>query len=65
MLLPLGCTQGDIFLADGNSPLEGRVVLCQNNAWVSVSSCDWDTPDAKVVCRQLGFSVIGEIYNYH
>ena len=65
MLVLLGCTHGDIFLADGNSPLEGRVVLCRNNAWVSVAPCNWNTPDAKVVCRQLGFSVIGKIYNYH
>ena len=55
-----GCMQGDVRLRGGSSPTEGRVEICVNNAWGTMCDDDWDTREAKVVCRQLGFTIIGQ-----
>ena len=57
-----GCTAGDVRLLEGSTRLEGRVEFCKNNAWGTVCDSGWGTNDARVVCRQLGFSVTG---SYH
>ena len=55
------CTQGAIRLQRGAfGPLE----ICNNNVWGTVCSDLWDTVDAQVACRQLGFSTNGIIYSY-
>ena len=59
MLQYLGCTEGDIRLLGGTTLLEGRVSLCKNNVWGTVCDSGWQSIDATVVCRQLGFSVAG------
>ena len=43
----------------GSNELEGRVELCQSNAWGRVCDYSWDFHDARVVCRQLGYSAAG------
>ena len=53
------CTYGDIRLQDGQTPLEGRVEICVNNQWGTVCDDFWDSTDANVACRQLGFSPTG------
>ena len=53
------CTNGDIRLRGGSNRYEGRVEICNNNAWGTVCDDSWSSSDAKVVCRQLGFSTIG------
>jgi len=53
------CAYGDIKLQDGRNPLEGGVELCNINQWGTVCDDFWDTTDANVACKQLGFSPIG------
>ena len=53
------CTDNDIRLVGGTAPTEGRVELCRNQSWGTVCDDFWGTPDATVVCRQLGYSDIG------
>jgi len=53
------CTNGDIRLRGSSNNYEGRVEICNNNAWGTVCDDAWGTPDANVACRQLGFSSTG------
>ena len=46
-------------LAQGRTSLEGRVEICRGNRWGTVCDNGWQRADAKVVCRQLGFSSAG------
>ena len=50
------CARGDLRLVGGSSPLEGRLEVCYYNQWGTVCDDDWGTMDARVACRQLGYS---------
>ena len=58
------CSEGDVRLCGGRSPLEGRVEICFNKKWGRVCDDSWSTSDGNVVCRQLGFSPNGNIELY-
>ena len=50
------CSDGDVRLLGSLLSNEGRVEICFSEAWGTVCDNNWDSDDANVVCRQLGFS---------
>ena len=55
------CVNGDIRLQGGSSAREGRVEVCNNQAWGTVCDDFWDATDAGVACFQLGYTRTGMI----
>ena len=58
LLYPAGtvCEEGAIRLVNGASNNQGRLEICFNNLWGSVCDDQFDNNEAKVACRQLGYS---------
>ena len=52
------CVEGRIRLQDGTST-SGRVEICYLSLWGTVCDIKWDTVDAQVACRELGYPADG------
>jgi deleted-in-malignant-brain-tumors protein 1 len=57
------CTNGAIRLVNGTVPNEGRVEICVNRVWGTICEpLPYYKENARVICKQLGFSSIGATY---
>ena len=47
----------------GDSDNEGRVEVCVEADWKTVCNDTWDSEEAKVVCRHVGYTAGGQYNN--
>lgn len=50
------CTHGKVRLVNGSLEYNGRLEVCNDGVWGTVTSDAWTHYESRVVCRQLGYS---------
>ena len=50
------CYDGDVRLVNGPVEHWGRVEICFNETWGTITDDFWSYNDGKIICRQLGYS---------
>ena len=57
------CSSGDIRLTNGRTLYEGRIEVCHNGVWGAICNDFWtqSNNNAKVACKQLGYSIQSEL----
>ena len=63
MFMHIACRTGVLRLQGSTFQGSGRVEICIDNVWGTVCDDFWSSNDARVVCKQLGFSITGKSYN--
>ena len=58
-IINTACRTGDLRLEGSSVQGSGRVEVCINNEWGTICNNSWSSNEARVVCKQLGFSIIG------
>ena len=56
------CESGQVHLVGGDVVTEGQVEVCVSGTWGQVCPDSWGNADARVVCRQLGYSDQCELF---
>ena len=51
----IGCNNNEVHLVNGSSSNEGRVEVCIEGEWGTVSDNTWNRRNAQVICKQLGY----------
>ena len=62
------CTDGQIRLLGGSTPLEGRAELCHNNLWFGLCPTYQSINNYNAICKQLGYlgqSKISHLPDYY
>lgn len=63
-IILLVCAQGDLRLVGGANNMTGRLEVCNANEWGTVCDDNFFLIDARVACRQLGFSDAGKAFYF-
>ena len=50
------CNDGAVRIEGGSNSYSGRVEVCIREVWGTICQDFWDTVDAGIVCKQLGYS---------
>ena len=58
----IDCVEGDARIVQYNNinSFRGRIEVCKGGLWGTMTDDGFDSRDAKVVCRQLGYSDLRE-----